>query len=53
MKPYDGFTKKQIIDYFNENFVKIRLNRKQPFIIENFVTSDTKELINLNRHHWL
>lgn len=52
MKSYDGFTKKQIINHFIENFVKIRLNRKQPFIIENFVASDTKELIELNRYHW-
>lgn len=52
MKYYEGFTKKQIINHFIENFVKIRLKRKQPFIIERFVALDTKELIELNRYHW-
>ena len=52
MKPYDGFTKKQIIDYFNEKFINMRLNKKQPCIRENFVALDTKEMIKLNRNRW-
>lgn len=52
MKTYNGFTKKQIIDYFNEKFINMRLNKKQSCIRENFVASDTKELIKLNRNRW-
>lgn len=52
MKHYDGFTKKQIINYFNEKFINMRLNKKQPCIRENFIASDTKELIKLSRLRW-
>lgn len=52
MKSYNGFTKKQIIDYFNEKFINMRLNKRQPCVRENFVALDTKELIKLNRYRW-
>lgn len=52
MKSYNGFTKKQIVNHFIENFVNIRLSRKQPSIKESFIALDTKEVIKLNRYYW-
>ena len=52
MEFYDGLTKKQIFDHFIEKFINTKLKRQEPFIVENFVASDTKEIIKLNRYHW-
>ena len=46
------FTKKQIFDHFIEKFINTKLKRQEPFIVENFIASDTKEIIKLNRYHW-